>query len=86
MALTALVLTVREPPTPTLPQLLSFLSSNPNLQDVVLSYCAAPHADSDVSLSKVPLRHLKHLWLTSDPRRVFQLLNLPIEWTTRVCP
>ena len=75
MALTSLSLTVKEPPTPTLTQLLSFLSSNPNLQHLVLSHYAVPHADGGVPPSKIRLHHLKRLQLSSHFRRVFQLLN-----------
>ena len=62
---------------PTLSQMLSILSSNPLLQHVRLSFSLDPRVvDGDTPPSKVRLRHLKHLYLASDPRYTFQLLSL----------
>ena len=73
--LTNLSLKIEDSPIPTLSQLLSFLSSNPNLQHLVLSGSAVPHADDNASSLQVPLRHLNKLHITSDFCRAFRLLN-----------
>jgi len=74
--LTALSLDVSEC-TPsgsiTVPHLFSILTSNPNLQQLVLSSAAIPN-DTDESTFQVPLRNLKLLSLTGDFRRVIRLL------------
>ena len=77
MALTTLNLATRGlSPTPTLPQLLSILSSNPLLQDLTLSCGSSPHiADSDKSPPPVFLRHLKKFQLISGFARAFWLLD-----------
>ena len=63
-------------PTLSLPQLLSILSSNPLLQNLILSPSSVPDVnDSDGSSPKVPLRRLKRLRLNSDFRPAFGLLN-----------
>ena len=62
-------------PIPTLSQLLSILSANPNLQYLELSYSAVPTADSDSTFSQIQLCCLRTLDLTGDPRRVFGLLT-----------
>jgi hypothetical protein len=75
-SLTTLELAATEPsPLPTLSQMLSILSANPNLQCLVLLHGSVPHADSDRSPSQIQLRHLKKLHLTSTVRPVFGLLN-----------
>jgi hypothetical protein len=75
-SLTTLSLTsIRQSPLPTLPQILSILSANPNLQSLELSYGSIPHADSDRSSPQVQLCCLKTLDLRGIPRRVFGLLN-----------
>jgi hypothetical protein len=75
-SLTTLELTAIElSPLPTLSQMISILSANPNLQSLVLLHGSLPDADSDESSSKVQLRHLKRLDLRGDHRRVFGLLN-----------
>ena len=74
-SLTTLSLTVFEPsPLPTLSQMLSILSANPNLQFLALSYDSAPYPDNDNS-SQIQLCHLKRLRLTSTFGCVFGLLN-----------
>jgi hypothetical protein len=75
-SLTTLSLTSDErSPSPTLSQMLSILSANPNLQSLALFYGSVPHADSDRSSSQAQLRHLKRLRLTSNLRCAFGLLN-----------
>ena len=64
-----------QPQIPTLPHLLSILSSNPNLQHIALANGSVPHANGDGSSSQTQLRHLKRLHLTHDFDRVFGLLN-----------
>jgi hypothetical protein len=63
------------PPLPTLSQMLLILSANPNLQFLVLLNGSVPEVESDRSSSRIPLRHLKRLYLGSDFRNVFGLLN-----------
>ena len=76
-ALTTLDLTPSNmSPPPTVSQLLSILSSNPLLQNLVLSPSSVPHiVDIDKSSPRVSLRHLKVLDLTSNFCHVFGLLN-----------
>jgi len=62
-------------PTPTLPQLLSILSANPNLECLVLSEDSVPYPDGDRASPRVQMRHLKELNLSSDYHCVFGLLN-----------
>ena len=80
MALTTIELTFSAAPgispTPTPPQLLGILSSNPLLQHLILSFSRAPHfVDSERTSSPVPLRHLKKLSLSGIFPRAFELLN-----------
>jgi len=76
-ALTTLDLDARElSPTPTLPQLLSILASNPLLQDLGLCTSPVPHAvDDGGSSPRVSLRHLKKLHFTSKFFHAFWLLD-----------
>jgi hypothetical protein len=75
-SLTTLSLTSDErSPSPTLSQMLSVLSANPNLQSLALFHGSAPRADSDRSSSQAQLRHLKRLHLTSNLRCALGLLN-----------
>jgi hypothetical protein len=75
-SLTTLSLAATEPsPLPTLSQMLSILSANPNLQCLLLFHGSVPHAGSDRSSSQVQLRHLKRLRLASNLRCAFGLLN-----------
>jgi len=60
---------------PTTSQLLSILTSNPNLQDLSLYQTTIPHDGGDGSTFRVPLRRLKKLQLTGDCRHIFQLLR-----------
>jgi len=60
-------------PRPAAAQLCSILTSNPNLQELILSSAVLPN-DTDTSTSKVPLRHLKLLSLTGKHRQMFGLL------------
>ena len=74
-SLTTLSLTnCQRSPIPTLSQMLSILSANPNLQSLILFHGSIPHAYSD-RLSSIQLHHLKRLHLTSDFCCVFGLLN-----------
>jgi len=75
--LTSLSLNITTPtpsPRPTAAQLFSILTSNPNLQELVLSDAVLPD-DTDASTSRVQLRHLKTLSLTGEPRRLFGLVQ-----------
>ena len=63
------------PVTSTLPQLVSILSSNPLLQDLVLSYDLVPHVDGGWPSPLVPLRHLKKLSLSGDFHSTFLLIG-----------
>ena len=65
-------------PTPTMPQLLSFLASSPRLQNLTLNPHAIPNGgdDGDQSHLVLPLPHMKKLRLDGDPRQVFGLLRL----------
>ena len=75
-SLTTLSLAVFPPsPLPTLSQMLSILSANPNLQSFLLRHGSFPDVDSDRSSSQIQLRHLKRLHLESDFRHVLGLLN-----------
>jgi hypothetical protein len=75
-SLTTLLLTSDERlPPPTLSQMLSILSANPNLQSLTLSKSSVPPANSDGSSSQIQPRHLKRLHLTSNFGRVFGLLD-----------
>jgi hypothetical protein len=62
-------------PLPTLSQMLSILSANPNLQHLRLSHDLVPDVDSDRSSFQIQLRHLKTFHLESNPHRVFGLLD-----------
>jgi len=59
---------------PTMPQLSSILSSNPNLRKLRLTDEALPEG-ADGSTPQVPLRHLRLLALSGDFRRLFGLLR-----------
>ena len=74
--LTSLLLDISASPSPTLTtsQLFSTLTSNPNLQELLLSDSAIPD-DSDGSTLKVPLRNLKVLTLAGEFRHLFGLLR-----------
>ena len=75
--LTALSLDINtSPPSPAIPtsQLLSILTSNPNLRELALSHAALPK-DVDESTLKVQLRNLKLLALTGKFHRLFGLLR-----------
>jgi len=74
--LTALELDFSESsfPTPTTSQLLSILTSNPNIQELGISHSALPD-DTNGSTLKVPLRDLKMLSLSGDFRHLFELLH-----------
>jgi len=73
--ITVLSLTVYEPSsTPTTPQLLSILASNPNLQQLTLSHAAIPN-DADGSTFQVSMRNLKVLTLAAEFRHFFGLLR-----------
>ena len=63
-------------PTPTMPQLLSILASNPRLQKLTLNPRAIPddHGNHDGPRSVLPLPHLEKLRLDGGPRQVFGLL------------
>ena len=74
-SLTTLSLVTNNPPRPTLSQMLSILSANPNLQSLQLSHDSVPNVDSDWSSPRVRLRHLKNLHLGSNLPRVFGLAN-----------
>jgi len=70
----SLDITTQSPsPRPTAAQLFSILTSNPNLQELVLSDAVLPD-DTDPSASRVQLRHLKMLSLRGKLRRLFGLL------------
>ena len=66
-------------PMPTMPQLLSILAHNPNLQKLELNAQAIPKEDEDDEdddrSRQVPLRHLEELQLTGDLEQVFGLLR-----------
>jgi hypothetical protein len=66
---------INSSPLPTLSQMLSILSANPNLQSLVLLNGSVPEVESDRSSSRIQLRHLKRLHLGSNIRNVFGLLN-----------
>jgi len=73
--LVTLSLKIEEPSSaPTISQLLSTLSSNPNLQEVELSRGLVP--DCGVSTSQVSLPSLKRIRLKGYHRNIFGLLNL----------
>ena len=75
-ALTTLSLTIRSTsPTPTTSQLLSILVSNPRLRSLTLSKFMVPRDDGDGSTSRVPLHHLRHLYLSGNFHPVFRLLH-----------
>jgi len=61
-------------PAPTIFQLSSILTSNPNLQRLILSNAALPDT-TDGSELKVPLHKLKVLSLAGEIRRLFGLLH-----------
>ena len=60
--------------TPTIPQLFSIISSNPNLRELRLTDEALPE-DADGSTLQLPLQHLKLLSLSGESRRLFGLLR-----------
>jgi hypothetical protein len=63
-------------PTPTMPQLLSILVSNPHLQKLTLNPRAIPDGDGDGDGSyQVPLPCLEELRLDGAPGQVFELLR-----------
>jgi hypothetical protein len=66
---------IESSPLPTLSQMLSILSANPNLQCLELLRDSGPDVESDRSSSQIQLRHLKKLRLGSDIHSVFGLLN-----------
>jgi hypothetical protein len=75
--LTALSLDISEfsPSTPlTISQLFSVLTSNPSLEQLILTDLAIPHV-ADESTPQVPLRNLDLLSLTGEFRRIFALLR-----------
>jgi len=74
-SLTALSLSSTPPDTPTTSQLLSILTSYPNLQDLSLCGAMIPHDAGDGSTSQVPLYRLKTLQLTGICYHVFRLLR-----------
>jgi len=76
--LTTLSLDIRESspePPPTIPQLLSILISNPNLQELLMTGYAIPEDGGVKAASQAPLRCLKKLHLTGNFRCVFRLLD-----------
>jgi hypothetical protein len=76
MSLTTLELTAIElSPLPTLSQMISILSANPNLQSLVLLQGSLPDVDNDRSSPRVQLHHLKTLKFRGGHRRVFGLLD-----------
>ena len=60
--------------TPTTSQLFSILTSNPNLQQLVLTDAAIPD-DADRSMLEIPLHNLKLLSLSGKFRPLFGLLH-----------
>jgi hypothetical protein len=75
-SLTTLSLTgILQSPLPTLSQVLSILSTNPNLQCLELSIGSVPHSDGDRFSSRIQLCCLKTLYLRGNTRRVFGLLS-----------
>jgi hypothetical protein len=66
---------IRETPLPTLSQMLSILSANPNLQSLVLHHGSVPDVDDDTPSSQMQLRHLKRVRLGGSLHGVFGLLN-----------
>jgi len=63
-------------PAPTLSQMLSILSSSPQLQRLVLSYGLIPDiVDGDRPPSHAPLRHLKQFRFNGGSRYAFRLLS-----------
>jgi hypothetical protein len=67
--------TIHDSPLPTLSQILSILSANPNLQSLKLTEDLVPDIDNVRSSSQIQLHHLKRLDLKSDFCRVFELLD-----------
>ncbi|KAF9648778.1 hypothetical protein BDM02DRAFT_3128861 [Thelephora ganbajun] len=75
-ALTTLSLVVGGLSTaPTTSQLLSILASNPQLRSLGLSRSMIPHDDGGGSKLRVPLHHLKNLYLNGDFHPVLRLLD-----------
>jgi hypothetical protein len=75
-ALVRLLLTVLNGwPVPTASQLISILSSNPNLQRLELCCELSSNFDSDKSSLQVELPHLKSIQLSGDCRDVLKFLN-----------
>ena len=73
--LTTLSLIIDDCPAPTMSQLLSIISSNPNLQCLELSRDVLPDASGVIPSFQVSLPCLKQLGLSGDFRNVFGLLN-----------
>ena len=65
----------RSPPTPTTPQLLSVLASNPTLRKVGLTRRAIPDDGGGESSVQVQLHHLEELQLEGGLRHVIRLLD-----------
>ena len=62
-------------PLPTLSQMLSILSANPNLRRLMLPFGSVPEVNSDGPSSQIPLHHLKQFHLKGEFRHVFGLLD-----------
>ena len=62
-------------PTPTTPQLLSILASNPTLRKLSLSGYAIPRDGGGNSSLRVPLQHLKNIMLDGGMQHVLGLLH-----------
>ena len=75
-ALTTLSLTLNSvSSTPTTPQLLSILASNPRLQTLALTMYTTPPDNKDGSTVPVLLRHLRELTLMGNFHTIFQLMS-----------
>ena len=75
-ALTTLILHFHNSsPTPTTPQLLTILASNPILRELSLSGNAIPNDGGGGSALRVPLHHLKILQLAGGVQHVLGLLH-----------
>lgn len=80
--------------TRALPQLPSILLSNPLLQELVVCGVSPDVVNGDRSVPRIPLRHSKKLYLSSDFRYASPLLNqleLPgkmdgLDLSLRECP
>lgn len=73
--LTTLTLMINGCSTPTTSQLLSILSSNPNLQRLQLSGDVIPTSNNDISAFQVRLNQLEYLQLSGDPHGILSLLD-----------